>query len=82
MPTYEYRCESCQQTTEELQKINDAPLKVCPSCKKETLKRTFSAGAGLAFQGKGFYCTDYIKKEESSSTGSCSTHKGGCPCKK
>ena len=61
MPTYHYRCKSCSYEFEELQRISEEPLKVCPSCKKETVVRILSGGAGLVFKGSGFYQTDYKK---------------------
>lgn len=46
-----------------------APVLVdCPSCKRPTLKRMISGGAGLVFKGSGFYLTDY-KKSNSSPAG-------------
>ncbi|MBI3766769.1 MAG: zinc ribbon domain-containing protein [Ignavibacteriales bacterium] len=62
MPTYGYRCKSCSYEFEEFQKVSDAPLVQCPSCKKETLMRIIGGGAGLHFKGSGFYPTDYKNK--------------------
>jgi putative FmdB family regulatory protein len=59
MPTYEYRCESCQHEFEELQSFKDEPLKICPKCHEASLRRLFGTGAGILFKGSGFYETDY-----------------------
>ncbi len=59
MPTYEYRCEACQHEFEELQSFKDEPLKVCPKCHQESLRRLFGTGAAILFKGSGFYETDY-----------------------
>ena len=59
MPTYEYRCRDCGHTFEEFQSMSAEPLKVCPNCKKEALKRVFSSNSGMIFKGAGFYQTDY-----------------------
>jgi putative FmdB family regulatory protein len=59
MPTYEYRCESCGHEFEELQSFKDEPLKVCPKCHEEKLRRLFGTGAAILFKGSGFYETDY-----------------------
>jgi putative FmdB family regulatory protein len=59
MPTYEYRCEGCGHEFEELQSFKDEPLKVCPKCKEECLRRLFGTGAAILFKGSGFYETDY-----------------------
>ena len=59
MPTYEYHCDSCSLEFEEFQYIKDAPLKKCPSCKKNKLRRLIGGGAAIVFRGNGFYQTDY-----------------------
>jgi putative FmdB family regulatory protein len=66
MPTYEYRCEKCNETFEMFQSMKDDALKVCPQdhCRMEKwgkgkVKRLLGAGAGLIFKGSGFYITDY-----------------------
>ena len=56
MPTYQYRCESCSQELEAVQKFTDPPLTKCPSCSGE-LRKVFSA-VGVVFKGSGFYSTD------------------------
>ncbi len=70
MPTYGYKCDSCGQEVEAFQKMSDAPLRVCPSCGKEALRRQIYP-AGVLFKGSGFYSTDYrASNGESSSNGS------------
>jgi len=59
MPTYEYRCDACGYDLEEFQSIKEAPLKKCPSCKKNKLKRLIGGGGAIVFRGSGFYQTDY-----------------------
>lgn len=61
MPTYEYVCSHCGHAFEKFQSMLDKPLKKCPKCGKNTLKRLIGAGAGLIFKGTGFYTTDYRK---------------------
>ncbi len=40
MPLYQYTCQNCQSTFEEIQKVGDPPPSKCESCgKKDTLKR-------------------------------------------
>ena len=62
MPTYEYACQKCGHEFEQFQAMRDEPLKKCPKCKKQSLKRLVGGGAGLIFKGTGFYITDYKKK--------------------
>ncbi len=58
MPIYEYRCTSCGHELEALQKISDAPLTACPSCKSDGLVKRVSA-AGFQLKGSGWYATDF-----------------------
>ena len=64
MPFYEYECASCKFYTEVMQKINDAPLKKCPSCGKSTLKKLISAPV-FRLKGGGWYETDFKSDKES-----------------
>lgn len=62
MPTYAYVCDKeeggCGHEFDEVQSFNDEPLKKCPQCKKNRLRRVFGS-PGLIFIGSGFYCNDY-----------------------
>ncbi|MBE2227591.1 MAG: zinc ribbon domain-containing protein [Ignavibacteria bacterium] len=73
MPFYEYQCSNCGHTLEELQKMSDPPLKKCPNCGKNTLKKLIGTGGGLIFKGSGFYLTDYKNKPQSASKSSKGT---------
>ncbi|SMP46505.1 putative regulatory protein, FmdB family [Neorhodopirellula lusitana] len=59
MPTYDYLCEACGHELEIFQGIKEDPIKKCPECKKNKLKRQFGTGAAIVFKGSGFYQTDY-----------------------
>jgi putative FmdB family regulatory protein len=59
MPTYDYRCKSCEHEWELFQSIKADPIKKCPSCGKQKAQRVIGAGAGIIFRGSGFYETDY-----------------------
>jgi len=58
MPIYEYRCSSCGHELEALQKLSEAPLLACPSCKADALVKQVSA-AGFQLKGSGWYATDF-----------------------
>ena len=58
MPIYEYRCKECGEELERLQRLNDEPLRDCPSCGKPALRRLMSA-AGFRLKGSGWYETDF-----------------------
>ena len=47
MPTYEYACSKCGHHFEKFQSMRDEPLKKCPKCSKQALKRLIGGGAGL-----------------------------------
>lgn len=73
MPTYDYKCENCENTFEFFQSMKDDPLTLCPECGHSTLKKLVSMPAGLIFKGTGFYLTDYAKKKTSPSTSTGNT---------
>lgn len=63
MPFYEYQCSACQHHVEVLQKISDAPLRKCPNCGKQALKRLISAPV-FRLKGGGWYETDFKSDNE------------------
>ncbi len=58
MPVYTYRCENCGVQFEREQSYSDAPLQICPECRKKSLKKVISP-VGIIFKGSGFYSTDH-----------------------
>jgi putative FmdB family regulatory protein len=58
MPFYEYECSGCGHCLEAMQKISDGPLKKCPKCGRNTLKRLMSAPV-FRLKGGGWYETDF-----------------------
>ena len=59
MPTYDYECDACGKRLEMFQRMSDEPVKTCPACGQEKLRRLFGTGAAIVFKGSGFYQTDY-----------------------
>lgn len=61
MPIYEYDCPHCGRF-EVIQKIDEAPLKDCPTCKdngkKSKVTKAVSTSA-FHLKGSGWYKTDY-----------------------
>ncbi|MBC8331291.1 MAG: zinc ribbon domain-containing protein [Anaerolineae bacterium] len=57
MPTYTYRCENCGVQFDRRQKFSDDPLKICPECEEEALRKVYLP-VGIVFKGSGFYATD------------------------
>lgn len=64
MPFYDYVCDNCGYTFEQLQSIKDEHLTDCPICGKSSLRRKIGKGGIIEFHGKGFYVNDYPKDEE------------------
>jgi putative FmdB family regulatory protein len=58
MPIYEYECGACGHQLEVIQKLSDEPLRICPTCGKEALKKLLSA-PGFRLKGTGWYETDF-----------------------
>jgi len=76
MPTYEYVCTDCKNQWEEIQKISEPALEVCPKCHKSTAKRQISGGSFI-LKGGGWYADLYSssggKKAESNGSASSET---------
>ena len=63
MPTYNYKCNFCDDTFTIIQSIKDEPLKKCNKC-NGLIKRIIGGNLGLIFKGSGFYLTDYVKNNK------------------
>jgi len=63
MPIYEYRCAACGHHLEALQKMSESPLRKCPECGKQRLKRLVSASR-FRLKGSGWYETDFKNDAE------------------
>lgn len=63
MPTYSYICDACGHRFEQFQTIVEEPIKICPECEEERVRRLIVGGAGLIFKGSGFYITDYARSK-------------------
>lgn len=86
MPIYEYRCASCGFEKEFLQKMNEAPLTVCPECRKDGFTKLISAG-GFQLKGTGWYATDFKGSgkpketpKEAAQPACPVAAAGACPC--
>jgi putative FmdB family regulatory protein len=79
MPVYTYRCDSCGVQFERHQFFQDAPLKICPECRKKSLRKVITP-TRVIFKGSGFYATDH--KSPSGSKSSESKSEESKPAKK
>ncbi|HRK60011.1 MAG TPA: zinc ribbon domain-containing protein [Candidatus Kapabacteria bacterium] len=75
MPTYDYQCSTCGAVFEYFQPMSAQPLEKCPEMQcagkvkgQGNVTRKIGGGAGLIFNGSGFYLTDYVKKGSGSPT--------------
>jgi putative FmdB family regulatory protein len=57
MPTYDYRCPSCDNNFEVNRPMSAKGDECCPAC-GEVSTRVFTP-VGVAFKGSGFHNTDY-----------------------
>ena len=62
-PTYDFKCEECNNSFEKWLSIKDEKIPQCPYCGSIKVKKLISAGSGIVFKGSGFYTTDYKMKE-------------------
>jgi putative FmdB family regulatory protein len=77
MPIYEYACEACGHRVEQMQRMSDPPLKTCPACAEDAMKRLISQ-TSFVLKGSGWYKTDYAAKPApgGGSSGSSGSSKG------
>lgn len=74
MPIYEYQCDQCDKLTEAIQRLDEAPLELCPHC-GGSLRKLMSAPA-FQFKGSGWYVTDYADKGRKDGKGSAKASDG------
>ncbi len=82
MPTYQYRCKSCGNELEIVQKMSDNSLTICPKCEKESFERLITAEGGFVLKGSGFYKTDYNSSKPPAAPSPCASGAcsgGSCP---
>lgn len=82
MPIYEYQCDKCGHKFEEMQRMSDDKLTVCPECGEAALRKLISAAA-FRLKGDGWYETDFKdsgknkeKKEDAKTTDGKKTEGG------
>jgi putative FmdB family regulatory protein len=75
MPTYEYLCSNCGNSWEEVQKISEPPIQICPKCSNATAKRQISGGSFI-LKGGGWYADLYSSSKPSKKEDGGSESKG------
>ena len=78
MPIYAYQCSACGHAQDEMQKVSDALLTVCPHCGQSAYAKQVTA-AGFALKGNGWYATDFKNGQPAKSeTPAPACGAGGC----
>jgi len=80
MPIYTYHCDNCGVQFERRQKFSDEPLKQCPECEKDSLRKVYLP-VGIVFKGSGFYSTDNRSSSRLNRAGKKSEDEGKSPKK-
>jgi putative FmdB family regulatory protein len=75
VPTYSYKCLTCESVFEVTQSIKDDALtsSACPSCGKTRKVTKVFTPVGVTFNGSGFYKTDARSSTKSSGSSSGSS---------
>ena len=76
MPIYAYKCSACGFAKDQLQKMSDPPLTVCPECGQETFSKQVTA-AGFQLKGSGWYVTDFRNNGSAAKDGSTAKAASG-----
>jgi putative FmdB family regulatory protein len=56
VPTYTYKCDSCEREFDLRQSFKDKPVAACPVCGHDS--RRIFCPVPIVFKGPGFYTTD------------------------
>lgn len=67
MPTYEYACGACGHQWDEVQRITEPPLELCPKCTKSAAHRLISGGTNFILKGGGWYSDLYSSPKAAAS---------------
>ena len=76
MPIYEYRCPDCGYEFEKIQSFSDDPVKQCPTCESQDVRKKISLSA-FSLKGSGWYKDHYGLKSSSGGSDSGSSGSGG-----
>jgi putative FmdB family regulatory protein len=66
MPTYEYACAACGHEWDQVQRITEPPVELCPKCAKSAAHRLISGGTNFILKGGGWYSDLYASPKQAS----------------
>jgi putative FmdB family regulatory protein len=75
VPIYEYRCPDCGYEFEKIQSFSDDPIKACPTCESQDVRKKISLSA-FSLKGSGWYKDHYGLKPSSSGSGGSDSGSG------
>ena len=78
VPTYEYRCDSCNRSYDRREGFDAPASHTCDRCKKGTAARVLHAPT-VVFKGSGFYVNDSKRSSTSDSSSSSSDKSVSLP---
>ena len=78
MPTYSYQCSACNHAFEQVQRMSDDPIKVCPSCGAEAVRRLINS-ANFILKGSGWYADAYSGGSNKKADGTSGSKVGATP---
>jgi putative FmdB family regulatory protein len=76
MPIYEYECSNCGTRFDKMQPITSDPVKVCPNCGAEQVRRIIQP-VGVIFKGSGWYINDNRKSSSDGPAPATKSDAGG-----
>ena len=78
MPIYEYACPDCGHRFERMQRMSDDPVKLCPECGQEQVKKLISM-TSFVLKGEGWYKDHYGLKQGGGDGATAPKVEGGKP---
>jgi putative FmdB family regulatory protein len=81
MPTYEYRCSSCNKIFEVFHGMAENPVNKCPDCGSK-VKRLITGGSGFIMKGGGgsMEMPSCAQAGSCCASGTCGMHGHGGDC--
>ena len=76
MPTYEYRCDSCNHQFEVFARMSDPAPEACEGCGAAGTLTKVLFPVAVHYKGSGFYSTDYSGSKQAAKSDSAGSGEG------